>query len=82
MKELHTGISGSTIRVAHREYAASVRAERGGVRPSSHAREAFYLDLEYDLSETTEISFRDIKIQVSGASPEEIVFSVTEDGRD
>jgi len=53
---IYNGKSKDTIRLSYREYANDM------------ARPAFYQDLTYDLSESREIAFRDLRIEVLEAT--------------
>jgi hypothetical protein len=61
---LYNGKSGKTIKVTYREFVDSM------------ARPAFYQNLEYDLAESRDIGFRDIRITVIEATNSFIRFVV------
>jgi hypothetical protein len=61
---IYNGKSKDTIRLSYREYKNDM------------ARPAFYQDLTYDLSESREIAFRDLRIEVLEATNSAIKFIV------
>lgn len=64
-KELiYNGRSGDTIRVIYREYSGDL------------ARPAFTQELQYDLSQQTEIGFREVRLQVEAATNTSIRYRV------
>ena len=65
---IYSGRSGDTIRLVYREYFDGL------------AREAFYQELEYDLSESKSIAFKSLEIDVLEATNSRIRFLVREDG--
>lgn len=65
---IYTGKMNNIITIRYREYIDSM------------AREAFYQDLRYDLSEGDEISFKSLEIKVLGATNNQITFQVLDDG--
>ncbi|WKZ32962.1 MAG: hypothetical protein QY316_00720 [Thermodesulfobacteriota bacterium] len=61
---LYNGKSGDTIKVSYREYKDDL------------ARPSFYQDISYDLSESTEIGFKKMKIEVLKATNSSIEYIV------
>ena len=67
---LYSGSSQNVIYLTYREYATS--------EEEAYARAPFYQDLTYDISNSNEIAFQDIKITVESADQKGIRFKVTE----
>lgn len=65
---VYSGRTGSTIRLLYREYADDL------------ARAAFNQELTYDLSESSQIRFRSIVIDVAEANSSGITYTVVDDG--
>ena len=69
MQELvYTGRSGNTIKLIYREFVNDM------------ARPSFYTDLQYDLSQSKIIVYKQYRIQVFDATNEAITYSVIADG--
>lgn len=68
---VYGGIASNVIKVSYREYYVDERI--GGV---SVARQPFYQELQYDLSQSKIITFQDIRIEVESANSEKIRFKV------
>ena len=64
---IYSGISGSTIKIAYREF-------RGGL-----AAPAFYQDLRYDLSSSDVIRFQNFQIKVHAANNDSITVEIVGD---
>ena len=69
----YTGKSDSNIKIAYREFS--------GVNNRTNAQPAFYLDLEYHVSEEGSeiVSYRDIQIGVLKADSNQITYRVLDD---
>lgn len=65
---IFTGLASNTVRIAYREYLDGM------------ARPAFYQELTYDLSESKNIMFRSLKIQILEANNSYIIYSIVDDG--
>lgn len=65
---IYTGKMGNIITVSYREFVDNM------------ARPAFYQELNYDLSEGNDISFKSLKIKVLEATNSKISFQVIDDG--
>lgn len=65
---IYAGIDQSVIQVKYREYALTERGE--------FAREAFYLDLKYDLSKSREITYQDAVIRVDSADSRGVTYTI------
>ncbi|WP_292977478.1 hypothetical protein [Nitrosomonas sp.] len=66
---VYSGLSGSTIRLAYREYT-----------PDDMARPSFFQDLTYDQGVDIIVRFKNIRIKVHQATNESISYTVLEDG--
>ncbi len=66
---LYSGRTGNVVRLQYRESGMT----NGGMMV---ARQPFYQELTYDLSQSPEITFRDIKLRVDGADSNQIRFVV------
>jgi hypothetical protein len=65
---IYSGLAGQTIKMIYREYKGDV------------ARPAFAQELQYDLSQSREVAFRSIRLEVLNATNSEIEFRVLSDG--
>ena len=63
---IYTGISGNTISLLYREFT-----------PNDLARPSFFQNLQYDLSKSKEIQFKNISILIKSADNRKIVYSVS-----
>jgi len=68
---LYTGISGNTVHMVYREYQTS----RQGVV----IRASYTLPLQYDISQSSKISFRSYLIEILSADPNYIKYRVLQD---
>lgn len=65
---IYSGLMKKTITISYREFSDNL------------ARPAFYQELKYDLAESNEIMFRNIRIKVLDANNMNITFQVMDDG--
>ena len=66
---VYSGVQERTLRVQYREYGKTMQS-------GMLARAPFFQELTYDLSQSKDIAFKDLRIRVNSAGPSEISFVV------